>query len=88
MLFSFAISSLSLLTELLNGAELKGLLDELCASMPQRIQRILSHRDEEYILQALWSNTVVINLILSLSEQHLLSYGVEELYAVLEVSYD
>ncbi|MBM6870827.1 CHAT domain-containing protein [Pseudoflavonifractor phocaeensis] len=83
MLFSFAISSLSLLTELLNGAELKGLLDELCASMPQRIQRILSHRDEEYILQALWSNTVVINLILSLSEQHLLSYGVEELYELI-----
>lgn len=83
MLFSFTISSISLLTELLNGAELKTLLDELRASMPERIQCILSHRDEAYILQALWSNTVLINLILSLSEQHVLSYGVEERYELI-----
>lgn len=83
MLFSVTILSLSLLTELLDGPTLKNLMDELRASMPERIQCILSHRDERYILQALWSNTVLINLILALSDQHLLSYGVEELYELV-----
>ena len=82
-LFNFFTAFSRFLPDILIGPELKALLDELCAGMPERIRRILTHRDESYILQALSANTVLINFMLALSEQGEIFCTVEELYALV-----
>lgn len=82
-LLNISMAFFPTLPDILTGPELKALLDELCAEMPERIRRILAHRDESYILQALWSNTILINLTLALAEQGVISCRVEELYTLV-----
>ena len=83
MLFSTALPLLPYLPDLLDSASLKSLLEELAGSMEDRIRRILACRDQAYILDSLWSNTIIINFILALADQGAVSMEVSQLYELI-----
>ena len=69
MLFGTALPLLPYLPDLLDSASLQALLDELAGGMADRIRRILACRDQAYILDSLWSNTIIVNFTLALADQ-------------------
>ena len=83
MLFGTALPLLPFLPDLLDSASLQALLDELAGGMADRIRRILDCRDEEYILNSLWSNTVIVNFTLALADQGVIAWGADRLYELI-----
>ena len=83
MLFSTVLPLLPFLPDLLDGDALQALLDQLARGMDSRVRRILDCRDEEYILNSLWSNTVVLNFTLALADRGIVTWGPDRLYELI-----
>lgn len=83
MLFGTVLPLLPFLPDLLDSDALQALLDELARGMADRIRRILDCRDEEYILNSLWSNTVILNFTLTLADRGIVTWGPDRLYELI-----
>ena len=83
MLFGTVLPLLPFLPDLLDSDALQALLDELARGMADRIRRILDCRDEEYILNSLWSNTVILNFTLALADRGIVTWGPDRLYELI-----